>query len=262
MTAAPASPCPRLRMIFHFKAGPVVTPFVIPARTQVVEIVTAGMVYFESEGVELELGCGAVFWHVPGEQTIYRTDPASPYECLALRFSTPHASHREVPRFFAISDHQRTRELCDELLRCYHDPTVSREELSRYVQARLLWEAHLGRRQPPASTLPAPLARVRHLIEEQFGRADLSVSSLAREADISEPHLHALFRRHLHQTPHQHLATRRIQEAKLLLTSSARTIKAISSECGFLNIETFYRVFGKQVGTSPHRFRQSHKRPF
>lgn len=264
MTRSRPAPSLRLDYVSYYKAPLVsaVRPYTIRQRTQLVEIVTEGTVYFRSGAADLKLGCGALFWHVAGEKTIHRTDPDAPYECLALRFLEPTASRAwpRPPRLTIISDRHRTLELCAELLRSFHDPSVGRQALSRYAQARLLWEVHLGRMKPPVA-LPVSLERACTLIELQFSRVGLGVAEIARAAEISEPHLHVLFRKHLGQTPHQFLTSRRLREAKLLLSSSTRAIKQISSACGFLNIETFYRVFAKHAGVTPNHFRQTHSHP-
>lgn len=254
----------RLENISYYKAPAVsaVKPYIIAPRTQLVEIVTAGTVYFRSKASDLKLGCGALFWHRSGEKTIYRTDPAAPYECLVLRFrlSPGISSYPRPARLSLIPDGPRTLELCSELLRSFYDASVDREALGHYAQARLLWEIHLGRRKH-ALPYPASLEVVRAFVEKQFSHASFGVAQIAQKSGVSEAHLYALFRKHLGRTPHQMLTERRLQEGKLLLISTTRTIKDISAACGFLNIETFYRAFRKHVGVTPFNFRQTHRHP-
>ncbi len=254
---------PELLRIGYFKAPPVsaVKPVVIPARTVVVEVVTEGVIHFRSENTELMLGCGALFWHVFGEETICRTEPDSPYECLVLAFTAPARSPRAAPRLSIISDHQRTRELCSEILRAYHDEAINRKTLGAYAYSRLLWEAHLGSMQNSAALHPAAINASLAFVEAEFRRPEIGVLDIAKSAAISVPHIHTLFREHLGQTPHQFLTARRIREAKWLLTRTNAAIKAIATDCGFINIETFYRAFKKIVGTSPHHFRTSNSVP-
>jgi len=260
MTAASFQP--ELLRMAYFKAPPVpsVTPFVIPRRMEVVELVTEGVVYFRSGDREMKLGCGALFWHLPGEETIHRTEADAPYECLALAFAVSPRAKRPAPRLSVIPDHQRTRELCREFLLSYHDDAVDRRILGSYTRSRLLWESHLGTVQHPEPVRPPAVEAALVLLEAQFRRHDFGVLDLARSAGISEPHVYALFQKHLGQTPHHFLTARRIREAKWLLSGTARTIKAIAIDCGFPAIETFYRTFKRTVGTTPHQFRASHSR--
>ncbi len=250
--------------VSHYKAPPVaaVSPHTVERHMQLVEIVMGGTVWFRSGKTDLKLGCGALFWHIAGEKTIHRTEPTAPYECLALRFfeSPGGCPEPRPPRLTVIADRHRTLELCAELLRSFHDPSVERQALSHYAEARLLWEVHLGRMRSSESP-PASLEKACDLIEKHFGHVGLGVAEIARTAGISEPHLHFLFQKFLKKTPHQFLTDRRMREARLLLSGSAQAIKKISASCGFLNIETFYRVFSKHTGVTPNRFRRTHGHP-
>lgn len=247
---------PRLLIMAYFKASslPEVHPRIIPPGTIVVELITEGTVYYQQGAEDLKLGCGALFWHIPGEQTIYRTDADSPYECLAMSFSWPHLASRTVSRLSVIADHQRVRDLSSELLSSYFDDKIDREILAAYAYSRLLWEAHIG---ATLDVAPASINAALAFIRSDFSRPEVGVLDIARSSGISIPHIHALFRKHIGQPPHRYLTEFRIREAKWLLTRSHYAIKVIASKCGFLNIETFYRAFKSAVGISPHQFRKS-----
>lgn len=254
------SSSPRLLLMGYYKAPAVseVTPRMILPRTSVVELVTGGVVYFRSGQTDFKLGCGALFWHVAGEETIYRTEAESPYECLALSFTATPNAPRPVPRMSFIPDQQRTRELSDELLRSYHNDAIDRTALGNYAYSRLIWEVQRGAALH-ASVSRVPALEIAHsFIEREFRRAEIGVPQIAKAAELSEPHFYTLFREHMGQTPYQFLTTRRIREAKWLLTGTNDPIKTISNDCGFINIETFYRAFRRIVGTTPHHFRRSH----
>jgi len=244
----------------YYKAPPVseVTPYMLPPRVELIELVTSGVVYFQEDGNDRELGCGALFWHLPGEETIYRTVAHAPYECLAVVFSTPVKPVRQVPRLSIISDNLRTKELCQELLRAYHNDSLDRTLLGNYAYHRLLWEAHLGTIKNTAVSRPFALEAALLFVEAEFRRPEIGVADLAKAAQLSEPRLHVLFREYQRQTPYHALTARRIQEAKWLLSGTTRNIKTLCEECGFSNVETFYRAFKKQVGMTPNRFREHH----
>ena len=250
-----------LHQLSYFKAPPVaaVTPFAIAPRRELVEIVTNGVVYFHDGNEDRELGCGALFWHLPGEETIHRTAPHAPYECLALDFAHAANPVRGVPRLSIIADHSRVKELCNELLRAYHHDSVNRVILGEYARQRLLWEVHLAQIQNTATTTrPLALEAALAFLEAEFQRPEMGVPDLAKAAGLSEPRLHVLFQTFVQQTPYQMLTARRIQEAKWLLTGTALNIKALCEACGFAHIETFYRAFKKRVGMTPHDFRERH----
>lgn len=252
----------KLLHMSYFRAPSVsaVLPHPIPKRTELVELVTEGVVYFRAADRDWKLGCGALFWHVAGEETICRTEPDAPYQCLALSFASGSRGPRPAPRLSVISDHQRTREISQEFLRAYHDESVDRDALGDYARHRLLWEAYQGKLDHARPARPLSVDAALAHLESQFRHPDLSVSDLARAAGISPPHLHALFREHLGQSPHHLLVSRRIREAKWLLSGTAESIKAIAGDCGFPAIETFYRAFRRTVGTTPFQFRATHSR--
>ncbi|MDD5349791.1 MAG: helix-turn-helix transcriptional regulator [Chthoniobacteraceae bacterium] len=260
MQKTPQAIQPILRHIGFYKAPPVsaVTPVVIPPKTEVIEMVMSGVVYFEEGGKDREVGCGALFWHLPGEKTIYRTDADFPYTCLTVHFTTSADPVRTVPRLSIIADHLRTKELCHEILRAYHNDSIDRAILGSYARHRLLWEAHLGTIQNTAIPRPPALEAALVFLESKFMRPEIGVAELAEAAGLSEPRLHVLFREYLRQTPYHMLTARRIREAKWLLSGTSRNIKTLCEECGFANVETFYRAFKKYVGMPPHRFRACH----
>lgn len=243
----------------YYKAPPVdaVKPLVIPARTLVVELVTKGTVYYQVGTEDQTLGCGALFWHVFGEETICRTTPSDPYECLALAFSVPARFTRPMPRLTLIRDRQRAIDLSAELHQAYQDDRIDSRALSHYAYSCLLWEAYRGSLPIPGTLHPQAIEAALQYIEAHFRQPEVSVESIARHSSISVPHLHALFRQCLKQTPHQFLTARRLREAKWLLTGTDQTIKSIAAQSGYFNLETFYRAFAKAVGTTPHQFRQN-----
>ena len=80
-----AKPGTHLQVLYYrAPAEKKVIPFTIMPGFEVIELVTHGIVYFQAGKNDLTLGCGAMFWHRAGEETIHRTDPSSPYECLAV----------------------------------------------------------------------------------------------------------------------------------------------------------------------------------
>ncbi len=251
-------PVSRFLRLSYFKAPAVasVTPYTIPQEREVVELVTAGTVHFEANGRPEKFGCGTLFWHVAGDETIHKTEAADPYECLALLFRSTVGAARPAPRCSVLSDSSKARELCGEILRIYHNEQVDRSVLGDHVYSRLLWEAHLCAVSPAWESRPTAVEAAMAFVEERFRTPSVGVREMAAAAGLGEAHLHALFRKFVGQTPHQFLTLRRIREARLQLSGTNRTIKTIAGESGFFHIETFYRSFTKTVGMTPAQFRR------
>ena len=80
---------------------------------------------------------------------------------------------------------------------------------------------------------------------------------LAQYAYISEDYLTYCFRQELGTTPMQYLQRFRVNQAKLLLKNSQKSITEIALEVGFTDSGYFSRVFHRQTGMSPEAFRRS-----
>ena len=250
--------------IFYYRAPSVsaVRPFKILPGFELIELVTNGVVYFQSGSHELKLGCGAMFCHAAGEETIHRTEAEAPYECLSAMFTVQQNAPRLAPRLTLITDRQRALELSRELLHAYHDTAVDASALAQYAYARFRWEAHLGSIRNNTQIRPPSLTAALIFLEEHFRTQEIGVGELAAAGGISEPHLYSLFRQYLEQTPHQALLDRRLHEAKLLLSGTSQSIKSIPAQCGFAGIETFYRAFKRHIGMTPLAFREHHLATF
>jgi AraC family transcriptional regulator len=89
--------------------------------------------------------------------------------------------------------------------------------------------------------------------------ADLSLSAIATELEMSQYYFCRLFKQSTGISPHQYLMQQRLEKAKTLLRqqlSSKRTITCIAIECGFANQSHFARYFRQQMGMSPTQFRE------
>ena len=80
---------------------------------------------------------------------------------------------------------------------------------------------------------------------------------LAQSVNISEDYLTYCFRLELGTTPMQYLQRYRVNQAKLLLKNSQKSITEIALEVGFTDSGYFSRVFHRQTGMSPEGFRRS-----
>jgi len=80
---------------------------------------------------------------------------------------------------------------------------------------------------------------------------------LAQYANISEDYLTYCFRQEFGTTPMQYLQRYRVNQAKLLLKNSEKSITEIALEVGFTDSGYFSRVFRRQTGISPEAFRRA-----
>ena len=141
------------------------------------------------------------------------------------------------------------------MVRRFHDETIDRSYLGDYAHRRLLWEAYIFGRRSVAAAYPKPLSRALAMLRES-SRLDFTVAELAARAGISEPYLYALFSKYLSSSPHRYLLNYRLRLARIRLAGSDDNIKTISEECGFENIESFYRAFRRNSGMAPGEYRR------
>lgn len=87
--------------------------------------------------------------------------------------------------------------------------------------------------------------------------ADLSLSAIADNLNISPGYLSALFKKETGQTLTEHVNRKRIKNAMLLLETTKLQIQTIAQYCGIIDMQFFSKMFKKYTGTTPKRYRES-----
>ena len=248
-------------MIHHYRASHhTVSPYLLPDGCEVVEILTGGEVLFPDEtGRMRRYGPGAVFWHQAHESTICRTTPESPcpYRCWSLRFEVAEGSRRPVPQTGGVwRQSGKLDDICTEILTLFSEG-ADRRLLGVYAYGAMLRQycSVLG----DEDDKPAELTRILRFIDARHG-CGCPVSKILDYARIGQAKLFRLFREHLGCTPHEYIMNKRMAYARRLLLSAAPSIKETAAECGYDNIEVFYRNFRKYNAMTPGEFLKSHHR--
>lgn len=99
------------------------------------------------------------------------------------------------------------------------------------------------------------LQRFRQLVEIGY-REHRTVHDYAHELGLTTDRLHAICRRALGRSPLQLLHERVVQEARLRLERSGRTIQEISDSLGFRDPTYFSHFFKRKAGLSPFEYRR------
>jgi AraC family transcriptional regulator len=102
--------------------------------------------------------------------------------------------------------------------------------------------------------------RVRRLLDyiEQHLGEDLSLEALAAEVSLSPVYLVRAFRSAVGQSPHRYVVTRRVEQARRLLTTTTVPIAEISLATGFSSQSHLTNWFRRLVGVSPAAYRKHH----
>lgn len=85
---------------------------------------------------------------------------------------------------------------------------------------------------------------------------DISIEQLAELTNRSLTSFKKEFRRIFNSSPHQWIIRQRLDRAKIMLSSTNRTVSEIGAECGFSNISHFIKLFKQQYDRTPATYRR------
>jgi transcriptional regulator GlxA family with amidase domain len=138
--------------------------------------------------------------------------------------------------------------------------------LARDVSRQLVTYLQRPGNQAQMSMFTAPPAAGHSLVQDATSHIashladDLSSSTLAKRAGLSERHLSRLFLKELGVTPGRFVREARSEAAAHLLTGSDLTVEAIAHRCGFGTTEALRQAFVNRYGVSPTHFRSTQSR--
>lgn len=227
----------------------------LAAGLEKVELVTRGRCWAFDGSSEVEATTGTLIWHHPGERLISRTDERDPYACLVVTWAVDRPEPRRVPRFTRWDDRSEILAYTRQILASYSDERIDRRALALASYAHLQWRAHLWTATATDPDVPAQLRRVLAALEAEPGRR-WSVAAMAAHAGWSPSRLHAAFRAHVRQSPHQHLLELRLRRAREQLSATHDSLDAIALRTGLGCAAMLCRQFRRHVGMSPGEYRQ------
>lgn len=93
-------------------------------------------------------------------------------------------------------------------------------------------------------------------MEEHYAQ-NISLQDLAAHVNLSREYICTLFRQEVHQTIMHYLTRIRISHARILLIQfPEKKMIEIAHMCGFESVSYFGKIFKKEMGITPDRFRQ------
>jgi AraC-like DNA-binding protein len=233
-----------------------ITPYKIPEKTETIELLTGGEVFFQVDGVLKTFAKGTLFWHRAGEETIWRTTPQAPYRCAVFHFRVADR-RRPAARVSVWNSDADLDGFVAECLNLFHTQRLDMDVLTFYIYSTLLRHALANDGSSNVRGYPKPLDRsldyIHHNLADKY-----SIATLAKHSQISPPQLFKLFKTHLKTTPHQYILSRQLAKARTLLAGTQRTIKEIAFDCGFESLEVFYRRFHRESKMPPGEYRRKY----
>jgi AraC family transcriptional regulator len=89
----------------------------------------------------------------------------------------------------------------------------------------------------------------------------ISITEISALVKLSKSHFCRAFKLTLGTSPMAYVSIRRIERAKLLITSTSERLSDIALACGFADQSHLNRSFGRMVGMSPGLWRRSVSKP-
>lgn len=95
---------------------------------------------------------------------------------------------------------------------------------------------------------------------EQRLKEPYRLDRLARAFAVSPRTLLRRFQLEAGESPLSFLQSARIEAAKSLLSTTTLSVATITENVGYANVSTFVRLFGRQVGSAPSKYREQTRR--
>lgn len=95
------------------------------------------------------------------------------------------------------------------------------------------------------------------MVMEDFGNSELSLEGIADALFISKSHLSRLFKDFTGETFSVYLRNTRLNHACRLLRETDMTVEQIANSCGVRDINSFYKNFQTNFGTTPNQYRSN-----
>jgi two-component system response regulator YesN len=104
------------------------------------------------------------------------------------------------------------------------------------------------------------VTRIKRYINQHLAD-DLSLAALAEEFYINPVYMSRLYKQTTGYNLSEYITHKRIDNSERLLLNTEMKINQIAKECGYDSAAYFTRVFKKQKGMSPQKFRDLHSPP-
>lgn len=99
------------------------------------------------------------------------------------------------------------------------------------------------------------LLQIIEFVEQNYYDENIA-EELYHYIGMSEKTLYRFLKAHTNLTVKELVISTKLEKAQYMLTTTTKPVNVIAQECGFGNDATFYRIFKKEVGTTPAEYKQ------
>lgn len=138
----------------------------------------------------------------------------------------------------------------NDVISCAQISNQISEMMTSMLTQRL--SEHLHANNTPAHYLD--IKTVTNFIHQNYQR-QISIDEMTETVNISKYHFIRLFKKQMGTTPYEYLVNYRINQAKIMLRSTNKSVHEISYEVGYLSKSNFTAQFKALVGIPPARYR-------
>lgn len=103
---------------------------------------------------------------------------------------------------------------------------------------------------------PSTIRKIMDEIKEHYTE-NITLTGLAEKYSISVSYLSELLKEHLQPSFSEYISSKRIQKAKELLADDSLSIEQIAEQTGYNDYFYFTKVFKKNTGISPSKYRKN-----
>jgi len=147
--------------------------------------------------------------------------------------------------------------LCDELMRRFAPSSMLVQGLASSLAVHVVRTYAGEARSQPAPHGGLPAFKINRTLSTMQAalHAELNLSRLARDANLSDAHFSRAFKKSTGFTPSPYFTRLRMELARRLLRETSRSVLDVGLEVGYASPSHFAQVFRREVGVMPTEYR-------
>lgn len=209
-------------------------------------LVYDGVLRFWEDGTEYEVHSGE--YHIQKHGSVQKGNiSSSAPKYLYVHFLAEWAEDSNTLSFKGNFDYSQLKPLIEKMDKLAHGDYTKTERTATFTEII----SRLYRQSKPISTAD----NISGFLMSHYGE-DISLERLSKNFNFSKNHIINIFKKEYGVTPTDYLNSIRIQKAKHLLEATSLNAEDISLSCGFHNYSHFYRLFMRENGISPTKWRE------